>query len=111
MRKYIILFGSLLLSTILTSSFPFKKESDGYRVNVEITDAPDNLIHITFLNQDTKEMVTKEFTGESSIDISFTGSVNKLSFFYLDIVEFFIEKKRVIQHLSKVNIMTPLKYI
>jgi hypothetical protein len=68
---------------------------------VELTDVPDNLVHISLMNWETEEIVTKEFTGESSIDISFTGSVPELSFFYLDVDEFILEEKKVIQHLSK----------
>jgi len=103
MRKYIILFGSLLLLAILAFSFPFKKESDGYRVNVELTNVPDNLIHISLKNLEKEQEDVKEFTGETSIDICFTGSVQELSFFSLSIYEIREEdeEKRLIQHLNK----------
>lgn len=103
MKKNVLCFGFLLLSIVLTVvySSSCKKEGKGYKVNVELNDIP-NHIRVNLYNWDTKEGLTKEFVGESSVDFSFTGTVTDLSFFYLEFYEIPEEQKKRIPRLSKI---------
>ncbi len=59
MKKNVILFGSLFLLialAILVICFPFKRESNKYSVNVELTNVPtNNLVRVSLTNWDTEE--------------------------------------------------------
>ncbi len=105
MIKYTrLLVGIVVISSILgIFLFPScSKEGETFQINVQLTDVPEeNLIRVDLVNMETKEVFSKEFVGESSIDISFSDSIAKLSFFYLDVTEFILEEKKTIPHLSK----------
>ncbi len=104
MRKKNIILGLFLLVfllVVIVSLLPFNKKRDSYIVNVELNNTP-NHFRVSLMNWDTQQDVTKEFIGESSIDISFTGSVSDLSFFYLEFYEILEDEKRIIPHLSKI---------
>lgn len=85
MKNHIALFRLFLLQLLLflfCSGSTVGQESDGYRIHLEVSDLPEQL-QISLTNGVTKEVVTKEFEGESSVELTFTGTVPELTNFDL----------------------------
>ncbi len=103
MKKQIILLGAILVLSvllILVFSIPFNKDTNTYKINIKLTNVPNHL-RISLQNWYTKDEVVKDFNGESSIDIDFTGSVSELSFFYLEFYEIQEDGKRIVPLRTK----------
>lgn len=85
MKNHTKLFKLFLLQPLIllfVYGISSGQDNNGYKIHVELKDIPEHL-QVSLTNGITKEVVTKMFEGESSVEFTFTGTVSESTNFDL----------------------------
>lgn len=94
MNKYLVVFIYLVF-LILAILISCKPNSDEYRIHLELEKIPKHF-QVSLYNRITKEEITKEFIGDTFVEMTFTGSVSELTSFNLYFWELLLEEKNIV---------------